>query len=199
VRALAPILIVAASSLLLLGCGNERAEPPSLDRLGAPGPTEEFVNPGAVSFRHPRSWHALAATPPQYATLASGGALAAVYAYPRTDLGTDPASVEASRRRLIKSLRLRDPGFLIERTELTEVDGAPAVELRGRGTIAGRPVEARALHVYKPAVEWVIDAYASPGKFAEANRIAFGLLLKTIELDDDPPELGGQGDGEGAG
>jgi hypothetical protein len=191
-----PILLAAASALLFVACGNERAATPDLDRLGRPGPTDEFVNPGAVSFRHPRSWDALAATPPQYATLASGGALAAVYAYPRTDLGTDPASVDASRRRLIQSLRRRDPGFLIERTEITEVDGAPAVELRGRGTVAGKPVETRALHVYKPAVEWVIDTYARPGLFAQADRIAFRLLLETIELDGDPPELGERGDGE---
>lgn len=185
-----------AASLALVACGNERGAPPDLDRLGAPGENVEFEIPGAVSFRHPQSWIALGANPPQYATLASGGALAAVYAYPRTDLGTDPASVDDSRRRLIRSLRDREPGFLIERAGITEVDGAPAVEIRARGAVADEPVETRSVHVYKPDVEWVIDAYARPRQFERANEIAFGLLLATIELSDDPPEPGKE-NGEG--
>jgi len=189
------LLVIAATALLAAGCGNERGTPPDLDQLGKPGATEEFESPGALSFRHPRTWIALGANPPQYASLSSGGALVAIYAYPRTDLGTDPASVEASRRRLIQSLHERDPGFLIERTELTTLDAAPAVEIRGRGTIAGHPVETRTIHVYKPGVEWVIDAYARPRQFDEANRVAFGLLLATIDLSDSPPEPGGEQDG----
>jgi hypothetical protein len=188
VRARSSLLIAcAATALLAARCGNERAEPPDIDRLGRPGPTTEFESEGAVSFRHPRSWIALGAEPPRYASLASGGALAAVYGYARSDLGTDAASVEASRRRLVRSLRLREPGFLVERTETTQIDGAPAVEIRGRGAIAGDPVETRSVHVYKPEVEWVIDAYARPGQFEEANRIAFELLLATIDLSEELP------------
>jgi hypothetical protein len=183
----------AVATLLLAACGNERGQPPDLDRLGQPGTTELFVS-SAVRFRHPRSWVAQVANPPQYAQLATGGALAAVYAYPRSDLGTDPASVESARRRVIESLHRREPGFLVERTRVVEVDGAPAVEVRGRGTIAGVPVESRSVHVYKPAVEWVIDAYARPAQFAEANRVAFGPMLASIHLSDTPPEeRGGRG------
>jgi hypothetical protein len=43
------------------------------------------------------------------------------------------------------------------------------------------------VHVYRPDVEWLIDAYARPGQFAEANRIAFAPMLATIDLDEDPP------------
>jgi hypothetical protein len=195
VRARSSLLLAcAAAALLAARCGNERAEPPDLNSLGRPGPTAEFEREGAVSFRHPRSWVALGAEPPQYASLASGGALAAIYGYPRTDLGTDTASVEASRRRLVRSLREREPGFLVERTEIIRVDGSPAIEIRGRGAIAGKPVETRSVHVYKPAVEWVIDAYARPGQFAEADRIAFELLLETIDLSDELPAEGQSGE-----
>jgi hypothetical protein len=194
VRARSSLVIAcAATALLAVRCGNERAEPPDLDRLGRPGPTTEFENGGAVSFRHPRSWVALSGQPPRYASLASGGALAAVYGYPRSDLGTDPASVEASRRRLVRSLREREPGFLVERTVTTRVDGSPAVEIRGRGAIAGDPVKTRSVHVFKRDVEWVIDAYARPGQFAEANRIAFGQLLATIDLGEQLPAGNGAG------
>ena len=188
-----PILAAcAAATLSLAACGNERGQPPDLDRLGPSGPTEEFVS-GAVRFRHPSSWLAQGANPPQYAQLASGGALAAVYAYPRSDLGTNPASVEASRRRVIESLHRRAPGFLVDRTRVTEVDGSPAVEVRGRGKVAGERVETRSVHVYKPAVEWVIDAYARPAQFAEANRVAFGPMLASIKLSSLPPAAGGAG------
>jgi hypothetical protein len=48
-------------------------------------------------------------------------------------------------------------------------------------------VKTRSVHVYKREVEWVIDAYARPGQFEEANRIAFGLLLATIDLSEELP------------
>jgi hypothetical protein len=195
VRARSSLLLAcAAAALLAVRCGNERGEPPDLNSLGRPGPTAEFESEAAVSFRHPRSWVARGAEPPRYASLASGGALAAIYGYPRTDLDSDAASVEASLRRLIQSLREREPGFLVERSEVTRVDGSPAIEIRGRGEIAGKPVQTRSVHVYKPGVEWVIDAYARPGQFAEADRIAFELLLQTIELSDELPAEGQRGE-----
>jgi hypothetical protein len=169
------------------GCGNERGTPPDLDALGKAGATTEYVNPGVVSFSYPVTWFAAGATPPRFAQLSSGGALASVYAYPRTDLGTDPASVAAARGRLIKSLERRDPGFLVSSSKVTNVDGSPAVEIRGRGTIAGEPMKIRSVHVYRPGVEWLIDAYARPAQFAEANRVAFDPMLASIKLGKHPP------------
>lgn len=188
-----PYLATCAVAVLLAsGCGNERAQPPDLDRIGGGYATAQFET-GAVRFRHPKSWVASGAAPPRYAQLSSGTALVVVYGYPRHDLAIDPASVEASRRRLISSLRRRAPGFLLERSAIVEVDGVPAVELRGRGLVAGEPVETRAVHVYKPAVEWVIDAYAGPGQFERANRIAFDPLLASIDLGDELPAQGREG------
>ena len=182
---------IAATALLAAGCGNERGTPLDLDALGKAGTTKEFVNPGVVRFRHPATWFVAGATPPRYAQLSSGGALASVYAYPRTDLGTDPASVEAARARLIKSLEGRDPGFLVESARITEVDGSPAVEIRGRGAIAGELVRTRSVHVYRPGVEWLIDAYARPAQFPEADRVAFEPMLTSIKLGENPPKAAG--------
>jgi hypothetical protein len=179
--------------LLGAGCGNERGTPPDLDALGQAGATKEFVSPGIVRFRYPETWFAAGATAPRYAQLSSGGAVASVYAYPRTDLATDPASIEAARRRLIESLRRRDPGFLIESTKITQLDGSPAVEVRGRGTIAGEPVKTRSVHLYRSDVEWLIDAYARPAQFAEANRVAFAPMLASIKLGEKPPRPAGEG------
>ena len=185
------LVAIAAAALFGAGCGNERGTPPDLDALGKAGPTTEYVNPGVLRFRYPVTWFAAGATPPRYAQLSSGGALASVYAYPRTDLGTDAASVAAARGRLIKSLERRDPGFLVASTKTTEVDGSPAVEIRGSGTIAGEPVKIRSVHVYRPGVEWLIDAYARPAQFAEANRVAFAPMLASIKLSENPPKAEG--------
>jgi hypothetical protein len=175
--------LLAVLALGAVGCGNERAEPPNLNALGEPGRTATFTSSeGTVSFRHPRTWLAAEGPPPAVAQLTSGGAVATVYVYPRDDLATDPASVLASRERVIDSLRRRAPGFLVLRTSIGEIDGSPALEVRGRGTVGGRPVETRSVHVYKPRVEYVIDAFARPAQFADANRIAFEPLLRSLRL-----------------
>ena len=176
-------VLLAVPGVLATGCGSERGEAPDLKALGPGGDLVAFTSRREeASFRHPESWAVSNGTSPQVAQLATGGALVSVYAYPRDDLGSDDGSVEAARDRLIESLRERAPGFLVQRTRIGEIDGSPSVEIRGRGTIEGRQVESRSTHVYKEAVEWVIDAYARPSQFEEANRIAFGPLLSSIEL-----------------
>ena len=173
--------------LLVGGCGNERGEAPDIDAVGGGRQYARFTSAGGtVSFRHPVSWVADDAEAPQVAQVGTGGALAAIYAYPRTDLGTDPASVRAQRQRLIQSLRRRSPGFLVTGSEITEVDGSPAVEIRGRGRVGGRPVQTRAVHVFEPQVEYVIDAYARPDAFAKADRLGFEPLLASLQLSDSP-------------
>lgn len=165
------------------GCGNQHGQPPDLSQLGKPGRTAHFEASGHfVGFSYPASWTASHGGLPALAALSSGSAIATVYAYPRRDLATDPAAVAASRKRVIGSLEERAPGFLVQGTSITTVDGAPAVEVRGRGAIAGTVVEVRSVHVYKDKVEWVIDAYATPGKFRAANRIAFAPMLRSIDL-----------------
>ena len=106
------VLLAALVAVAAAGCGNERAEPPNLSALGKAGPTVAFSTAGGdVSCRHPRSWIAVPGEPPAIAQLTSGGAAATVYAYPRDDLGTDPASVQAARERVLESLRRRAPRF----------------------------------------------------------------------------------------
>ncbi len=175
--------MLIALALGATACGNDGPTAPDLSALGKPGKTAEFKSgDGSLRFRHPKSWVVAGGQAPQVATLASGSALAAIYAYPREDLGTDPAAVEASRKRIIASLEVRAPGFLLQGSEITRVDGSPAVEIRGRGLVGGTVVRTRSVHVYKDATEWVIDAYARPASFRAANRIAFEPLLRTARL-----------------
>ena len=159
-----------------------RAE--GLTRIGG-GPLVEFKSfHDEVVLQHPRGWVARNGLSPLVAQVATGGAQVSIFAYPRTDNPESESEVSEARDKLIRSLGERAPGFLIIRTRIGEVDGAPSVEIRGRGLVAGKPVETRSVHVYKDEVEWVVDAFARPSQFDRANRIGFGPVIASLQLSD---------------
>lgn len=161
---------------------------PDLSVLGGAEKITTYDTPdGAISFRYPKTWTVTVGGAPLVAELASGGALAAIYAYPRKDLGTDGAAVRASRKRVLASLEDRAPGFLIQGSRIFEVDGSPAVQVIGRGLIDDTIVRTRSVHVYKEDTEWVINAYARRDDYDTANRIAFDRLIRTAKLVDTLP------------
>ena len=176
-------LAIPALAVAGAGCGNARNEPTGLSQLGRQVSLVNFVAPsGDVTFGRPSTWSVTGGALPKVAQISSGEAVATVFAYPRTDLPDDPAGVEASRQRLILSLHDRDPSFEVERSRLRKVDGAEAVEIVGRGRVAGQKVKTKSVHVYKGAAEYVIDAYARPHQFRRADTEAFEPLLATIRL-----------------
>jgi hypothetical protein len=176
-------LAVLALALAGAGCGNDQIQPTGLSKLGEPISLINFTSSnGDVSFGHPSTWSVLGGTLPKVAQLSSGTAVATVFAYPRTDLPEDRAGAEASRGRLIASLKERDPSFDVEASRIRKVDGAVAVEIDGTGRIAGQRVRTKSIHVYKGAAEYVIDAYAKPETFKDADTEAFEPMLATIRL-----------------
>lgn len=175
--------MLPALALAAAGCGNERAQPSGLGQLGEQVSLVNFVAPGGdVSFGRPSTWSVTGGTLPKVAQISSGGAVATVYAYPRTDLPADATAAEASRLRLVASLAERAPGFEVESSRVREVGGAAAVEIVGRGKVGGERVKSKSVHVYKGAAEYVIDAYARPKLFERAATEAFDPLLATIRL-----------------
>jgi hypothetical protein len=165
------------------GCGNERNQPIGLSQLGPAVSLVNFTAPsGDVSFGHPSSWTVTTGALPEVAQVSSGSAVATIWAYPRTDLSQSSAGAEAARQRLLSSLQERTPSFDVQSSRVREVDGAPAVEIVGRGTIAGHEVRTKSVHVYKGGAEYVIDAYARPRSFRRAETEAFNPLLATIRL-----------------
>jgi hypothetical protein len=187
-------LAVLALALAGVGCGNDRMQPTGLSKLGEPLSLVNFTSSnGDVSFGHPSTWSVLGGTLPKVAQLSSGTAVATVFAYPRTDLPQDRAGAEASRTRLIASLKERDPSFDVEASRVRKVDGAVAVEIEGTGRIAGQRVRTKSIHVYKGAAEYVIDAYAKPKTFKDADTEAFEPMLATLRLGGFPggPASGG--------
>ena len=165
------------------GCGNARSEPVGLGQLAPPVSLINYTAAGGdVSFGHPTSWSVTTAAPPEVARISSGGAVATIYAYPRTDIPLSRAGVEAARQRLLRSLAERAPSFQVESSRLRKVDGAEAVEIIGHGKIAGHKVKTKSVHVYKGAAEYVIDAYSRPSLFRQAVIEAFDPLLATMTL-----------------
>jgi hypothetical protein len=187
-------LAVSVAALSWAGCGNERNRPLGLAQLGPPVSLVNFTVPsGDVSFGRPSTWTVTAGTSPEVAQISSGGAVATIFAYPRSDLPLDRTGAETSRQKLLRSLRQRAPSFQVRDSRVIEVNGAPAVEIFGEGRIAGHRVKTRSVHVYKGAAEYVVDAYARPRYFRRADPEAFGPLLATIRLGGFPegPPTGG--------
>ena len=137
---------------------------------------------GDVSSGRPSTWTVTTGALPEVAELSSGSAVATVYSYPRTDLPQTSSGVAADRQRLLTSLHERAPSFVVQSSRVRRVDGALAVEIVGHGKIAGHPVMTKSVHVYKGAAEYVIDAYARPKFFQQAETEAFDPLLATIHL-----------------
>jgi hypothetical protein len=176
-------LAIPALALACGGCGNARQHPTGLRQLGQPISLVDYTSPnGDVSFGRPSTWTVSGGPSPEVAQISSGSAVDVVWAYPRTDLAIDLAGVEAARLRLIDSLRRRAPGFVVDSSRVRKVDGAYAVEVVRHGRIAGHPVKTKSVHVYKGAAEYVIDAYARPKYFRQAEVEAFDPLLATIRL-----------------
>jgi hypothetical protein len=165
------------------GCGNARSEPTGTSGIGPPVSIVNFTSPsGDVSFGRPSSWSLTAGTPPEVAQVSSGAAVDTVYAYTRTDIPLDATEAEAARQRLLRSLAERDPGFEVQSSRVRVIDESPAVEIVGRGRIAGHRVMTKSVHVYKGRVEYVIDAYSRPAEFHRAETDAFNPLLATLHV-----------------
>jgi hypothetical protein len=176
-------LAIPALAMAGAGCGNERAQPTGLRQLGPQVSLVNYTAPGGdVSFGVPSTWTISGGTLPEVAQISSGSAVATVFAYPRTDLPQDSAAADASRLRLLESLRDRAPSFEVQSSRVREVGGSVAVEIVGRGRIAGHQVRTKSVHVYKGAAEYVIDAYARPRFFKRAVTEAFNPLLATLRL-----------------
>ena len=195
IRRLCAAAAIATAAVAVAGCGeDDPAE--GLTAIGGGSLTEFRSSNDEVILEHPREWVARNGQSPMVAQVATGGAQVSIFAYPRTDNPETEAEVEEARGKLIRSLGERAPGFLVIRTEIGEVDGSPSVEIRGRGLVAGKPVESRSVHVYKDEVEWVVDAFARPSQFERANEVGFGPMIGSLELSDSVvPDPGTEEDG----
>ena len=171
---------------LLTGCGEQRAAPPDVS-TPAPAGTQRtlLLEKLGLTMTVPRSWADLSAKPPLVGGIESGRAALALWRYPRAEpLPQTPEQLRRVRDLLGERVRKRDPSYQPSGpAKLTVRAGAPAVELTGTQTIAGKRVGVRSAHVFRDAHELVVDAYAPPEHFERVDRTVFEPAFRSLTIE----------------
>ena len=185
-RALRSAVLLA--TLALAGCGSDRVAAPDLERPAEPGPPARATFPKAgLVFERPSAWRFEPGTEPLVVRGSSGTAVVAVWRYLRAEpLPRERAALEDAQATLEDAVKTRDTTFALDSSRITEVDGAPAIELLGTQTIAGQRRKVRSLHAYAKGAEVVVDAYASEQDFGAMDRAVFRPLMRSLKID--PPQ-----------
>jgi hypothetical protein len=172
---------------LTAGCGRERVEPPETVRPAAPARSVPAAFPDAGLFLDaPRNWPFRRGTAPLVASASSGTATIALWRYLRSEpLPRSEEALEAAQTALEDAAEARDGTFTLQSGRRTKVDGAPAIELVGTQTMAGRKRRVRSTHVYAKGAEVVLDEYAAPEDFERVDREVFRPVAASLRID--PP------------
>lgn len=180
-----------ASFALLAGCGNDRTPPPDVKTPGPPiGATQARYPAHGIAFKAPGGWRLQPGEAPLVATVQTGQATIAIWRYPRTEsLPSTTAHLEAARDALLNAAKTRDSTFKPIKTDVTKVDGAPAVQVRATETIDGQPRTVRSTHIYEHGAEVVVDAYAPDKDFRRVDAQVFRPMLRSLRITkpDKPP------------
>jgi hypothetical protein len=184
-REVAAAFLVSAT---VAGCGRERIEPPDTVRPAAPvGTAQEAFPKDGLFLERPGNWPFRPGRPPLVASTSNGTATIALWRYLRSEpLPRERSAIETAQASLEQAVKARDPSFALERSSRLEVDGAPAIELRGTETIEGRKRRVRSTHVFAKAAEVVLDAYAAPEDFDRVDGEVFERVARSLRID--PPE-----------
>jgi hypothetical protein len=136
-----------------------------------------------VIFSAPRSWSVIQEPAPMVTAVASGGAVVALWRYPRTAaLPTSARGLSVARRALIAAARARDRGLHVVGSRILRIDGAHAIELDATEQVAGQPRRSRAVHVFADRAEIVLDEYAPVSAFAVVDRAVFSPLERSLRV-----------------
>jgi len=183
-RRLPALLALLTAAVLAAGCGNERTPPPDVDTPGRPfGFSDREVDDAGLALQVPNGWRVAEGTPPQVIASSTGTAVLSVWRYPRTEpLPDSEDELQAARDNLIDAAKARDPDLRVRSSEVTEIDGRPAVEIVAEGTITGRERVLHSVHVYAFGSEYVIDAYARAQDFERVDEQVFEEVIDSIEL-----------------
>ena len=173
-----------ACALLLSACGKEQEPaPPIFDVQPPRGERTVELREAGMTFVRPRNWTLRQRDAPGAFELVSGQAVVSGWAYVRDEeLPETPEQLERARERLLEAIEERDPRFERGSSEITEVAGAPAIEVRGLQVIAKRRLRTRSVHVFEGTVEYVFEAISPPGDHALVDERVFERLLDSLEL-----------------
>jgi hypothetical protein len=182
------LLATALAATALSGCGRDRLAVPDLERPADPGPPARAVFPAAgLVFERPSAWRFEPGTDTLITRGGSGTAVVAVWRYPRAEpLPRERGALEDARREFENAVKARDESFELRSSRITEVDGAPAIELVGAETVSGQRRRVRSLHAYAKEAEVVVDAFAADQDFEAMDQAVFRPLMRSLKID--PPQ-----------
>jgi len=179
-----PALVLCASALLGVACGNDRSPAPDVMTPGPPlGSNTQRFDAAGIGFEAPAGWSLRPGAPPLVATLATGRASISIFRYPRdVPLPKTRASLDAAVEALVGAARTRDPTFAELKRDRLRVDGRPAVVVRGTETVDGQPRTVRSTHVYAFGGELVVDAIGPAADFKRVDAEVFRPLVRSLRL-----------------
>jgi hypothetical protein len=183
-RAAAVVTLAVAAAAGAAGCGNERQAPPDVTTPGPPlGTTQQSFPAAGLRFQAPSGWTITPGAAPLVVTITTGQATLAVYRYPRAEtLPSSKAELEGALDALVAAAKTRDPTFQEIKRNTLEVDGKPAVQVRGTETVDGQPRVVRSTHVYADGAEVVVDAFAPAKDFRRVDAQAFRGVLRSLDI-----------------
>jgi hypothetical protein len=179
-----PALLGFLCAALLAACGEEPDDPPPLFHVQAPHgeESEDFPDVG-MSLTHPANWRPHRQEDPEVFELISGEAVVSAWAYPREEpLPQTDAELEGAKDRLVDAIKGRDPSYRIRDAVVTEVAGAPAIDISGEQVLSKRDLRTRSVHVFQGEIEYVFEAIAPPVDYELVDRQVFTPLLESLEL-----------------
>ncbi|MGI8633588.1 MAG: hypothetical protein ACR2NA_13725 [Solirubrobacterales bacterium] len=182
--------LAAALGLLVAGCGAER----QVATVGGPAAEPQgialYASPdGDVRFQRPANWTVVDQTAPGVATIVSGEAVVAVFAYRRDAVPTAKQDREEALDALRDELGDESQDFRVSEGTLRRVGDLDAVEAQGTGTVGSRKVTLRSVHAFDGNGEYVIEAYAPPKAFKDLDRTVFEPLIDSLKVRGDPVEV----------
>jgi hypothetical protein len=186
-RAALPLFACVA---LLAACGEEPDDPPRVFKVKAPQGQKraDFPRVG-MAFQHPENWRLRRRDAPGVFELVSGQAIVAGWGYPREEpLPETDAELEAAMDRLVEAIKIRDPDYRLRSAALTEVAGAPAIDVEGEQTLSRRDLRTRSVHIFLGETEYVIEAIAPPRDYGLVERRVMQPLLDSLELEGEVAE-----------
>lgn len=178
---------------LLAACGEEPDDPPAVFEVKGPRgqKTEDFPAAG-MTLTRPKNWRLRRRDAPGVFELVSGEAIVAGWAYPREELlpETD-AELEAAKGRLVDAIHQRDPEYTVREAVVTQVAGAPAIDISGEQVLSRRELRTRSVHIFDGGTEYVIEAIAPPPDWALVEERVMVPLLDSLEVDGEAVEATG--------
>ena len=104
---------------------------------------------------------------------------------------TTDAELEGAKDRLVEAVKVRDPDYRVRSAAVTEVAGAPAIDVEGEQVLSRRDLRTRSVHVFTGGVEYVIEAIAPPEDYDLVERRVMDPLLDSLELEGEVTEATG--------